>query len=35
MVYISTDVTDIQFLIHDSEVEHLAQKYDLHHRHGY
>lgn len=31
MVYIYTDVNDMHFQIHDSEVEYLAQKYDLHH----
>jgi hypothetical protein len=30
MVYISTDTDDMEFLIHDSEVEFLAQKFDLH-----
>ena len=31
MVYIYTDVNDMQFRIHEDEVEYLAQKYDLHH----
>ncbi len=31
MVYVFTDVTDIQFRIHDSEVQHLADKYDFFH----
>ena len=30
MVYISTDVDDTKFRIHEDEVEYLAQKYDLH-----
>jgi len=30
MVYISTDVDDTQFRIHEDEVEYLAQMYDLH-----
>mgnify|MGYP003119384808 FL=1 len=29
MVYISTDVDDIVFRIHENEVEYLAQSYDL------
>lgn len=29
MVYISTDVDDMQFRLHEDEVEYLAQSYDL------
>lgn len=32
MVYISTDVDDSMFRIHDAEVDYLAQSYDLHFR---
>ena len=30
MVYISTDVNDMEFRIHENEVEYLAQLYDAH-----
>ena len=30
VVYISTEVDDTQFRIHEEEVNALAQKYDLH-----
>ena len=31
MVYIYTDVNDMQYRIHDDEVDYLAQKYDFFH----
>jgi len=32
MVYIYTDINDMQFRIHDSEVEYLADAYDFFHK---